>query len=312
MTKTFKRFFVIGTAKSGTTSIYQYLSQHPEIFLPNVKEIHYYSDATSKVDFDFIKPKKNKTYHTKVIKDKKTYNSLFENATTETYLGDCSPSYFYDKKAARKIFNDYPKAKIIVVLRDPIDRAYSQYLMERRLGIEANDNFLDALKSDFQNTKQRIWGIDHLYVDHGMYYHQLQEYRKFFRDDQILCVSFQDLTKDTEKSLKEISRFLEIDSNFPFELEIVHNKYKTHRNSLTKIILNHKSKLFSVMDYFPKSTIDFIKGIFFKETDKPIMDKNALKYLQKVYDQDIKNLKNDSLISSDFYNYLTRHFENGE
>lgn len=310
MPKTFKRFFVIGTAKSGTTSIYQYLSQHPDIFLPNVKEIHYYSNATSKNDFDFIKPKSNKTYHTKVIKDEQAYNSLFEKASKETYLGDCSPSYFYDENAAKRIYDDYPESKLIVVLRDPIDRAYSQFLMERRIGIEANENFLDALKTDFENDKDRIWGIDHLYVDHGMYFKQLQGFRKFFRDDQILCLSFQDITKNTEEALKDILNFLEIDSTFKFKYDTVHNKYKTHRNSFTKGILKSKKWLMWSIDFFPESVVKSIKAVFFKEAEKPVLDEKALKYLQQVYKKDIKKLEGMPHIDTEFYNYLTRQFYN--
>lgn len=300
-----KRLFVVGTAKSGTTSLYNYLFQHPDIFLPNVKEIHYYSNAISKRKRDFIIPKENKQYHTKVIKDRKNYEALFKKAKDEIYLADCSPSYFYDSNAATKIYKDFPDAKIIVILREPMDRAYSQFLMERRIGIESQESFLEALRSDFENGKHRIWGEDHLYVDHGFYFTQLQYYKRYFEENQILCVSFQDFIKYPHKTLEQILMFLNLDPKFNFHLEKVHNQHKTYRNTLTKFIVNHKEGLLMLEDIFPNWIIDFVKTVLFKKTPKPQMDPKAVLYLKKIYMDEFVQLKEESLIHAEFYEYLT-------
>lgn len=298
--------FIIGTAKAGTTSMYKYLNEHPDIFFPLVKETHFYSDATSSLDVDFSPPKKGKHYHTKIIRDEKVYNELYAEAKSERYLGDSSPSYFIDKNAPERIYKAAPEAKLIVVLRDPVERAYSQFLMERRIGIEPNEDFLKAVKADYENGKERIWGRDHLYVDHGFYYQQIERYRKYFSDDQILCISFSDLTRNTQEVLNNILNFLNLDASYNFKIETAHNKYKTHRNFLSKVLVNNKGRLLYLVDFLPETSIRFIKKLIFKESEKPKMDAKCIPYFKDIYSEDLLKLKNEFGISQDFYNYLSK------
>lgn len=298
--------FIIGTAKAGTTSLYHYLGQHPDIFFPRVKELHHYADATSKNKIDFLPPKKGKHYHTKIIKDINVYNQLYAEANDEIYLGDSSPSYFIDEDAAERIYKAAPNAKIIVVLRDPVARAYSQFLMERRIGIEPHEDFLEAVKADYENGKKRIWGLDHLYVDHGFYYKQLERYKKFFSDDQIMCISFLDLTQNTEEVLINILKFLNLNENFKFNFDEAHNKFKTHRNFASKILVNNKNRFLFLVDFLPESIVQLVKKMLFKEAKKPEMDKNCIAYFKNIYKNDLLNLKNNFGISENFYNYLSK------
>lgn len=301
-----KRVFLIGTAKAGTTSLYNYLKQHPEIFLPNIKEIHYFSEVTSSNKLDFLPPKKGKTYHTKIIKDREAYFSLFQETKNQKYLADFSPSYLYDQFSAEKIHQEFPNAKIMVILREPIGRAYSQYLMERRIGIEKQEDFFTALKDDYENNRKRIWGKDHLYVDHGFYYKQLKRYTELFSEDQILCLSFDDLVKNPSQVLKKIVNFLEIDNSFNFKLGEVHNKYKTHRNIISKKLIEHKEKIIYLTEILPKFAVKIIKNILFKKAEKPPLDIKAEKYLKEVYLEDYQKLKEISCIDQTTYNYLTK------
>lgn len=298
--------FIVGTAKSGTTSMYNYLNEHPDVYFPLVKETHYYSDATSSLDVDFLPPKKGKKYHTKVINDEKVYNELYKDVKKERYIGDSSPSYFIDKNSAERIYKACPQAKIIVVLREPVGRAYSQFLMERRIGLEPHEDFLEAVKADYENGKERVWGKDHLYMDHGFYFKQLERYRKYFSDNQIMCISFFDLTRNTEKVLKDVLDFLNLDSSYKFNLEKVHNQYKTHRNIFTKAIVNNKGRLLYLVDLLPDSIIGVVKKIIFKEAEKPKMNPNCIPYFKKTLSEDLLKLKDEFGISQDFYNYLSK------
>ncbi len=116
-------FFLVGAPKSGTSSFYEYLSAHPDIYLPKVKELHY-----------FAYPEVADTYYdVPFVASESEYLGLFDNRRGEKCAGDLSPSYLYRELAADRIQRFQPDAKIIISLRNPIKRAISHYLMDVRL-----------------------------------------------------------------------------------------------------------------------------------------------------------------------------------
>ena len=104
-------FFVVGAARSGTTSLHNYLGQHPEIFLSEVKELNHFSQVESNDHSDYKAPKKGESYHTKIIKSFELYQSLFSEAKSNQIKGDVSPSYLMGNRNGR--------AEFISITRNP-------------------------------------------------------------------------------------------------------------------------------------------------------------------------------------------------
>ncbi|HLC30378.1 MAG TPA: sulfotransferase, partial [Dehalococcoidia bacterium] len=128
-------FFIVGAPRAGTTSLHAYLRKIPSIYLPPIKEINFFSQF-SPVEWPIPS-----------IDDENWYRGLFADAGDRPAVGDATPTYLYDEGAAQRIFARIPGAKIIILLRDPIDRAYSHYLMAVNKGWEQRP-FYQAVVED--------------------------------------------------------------------------------------------------------------------------------------------------------------------
>ena len=113
-------FFLIGAARCGTTTLYNYLNNCDDIFLPSVKEPNFFSDVDSPKKEDYKLPVSGEKHHAKIINDVNVYNMLYADALQTQLKGDTSPSYVWDTNVAKKLFTHNPEAKIIISLRHPL------------------------------------------------------------------------------------------------------------------------------------------------------------------------------------------------
>lgn len=284
--------FIVGAAKAGTTSLYRYLQQHPDIFFPNVKEPNYYSRAESHNPSAYRPPKEGKFYHTKIIRDSECYFSLYNNATGYKVSADSSPSYLWDLESAKRIYSDSPNAKVIIMLRNPVKRAFSQFLMDLRDGRQQEEDFLKALKND-KSFNPKIWGKAHLYEEIGMYHNQVKRYIDLFGNNCKIII-YEKFINDLRNGLIEIFKFLEIDTNAieNINYDKIHNSYAKPKNALSKVILrykNHTGVIKALLPSFIKAKL--YQNILSTADPKPEMPVAAKKYLQSIYDEDIEKLK---------------------
>ena len=128
-------FFIVGAPRAGTTSLYEYLKQTKGIFMPSIKDPDFFAVET---DLDFAVLKQ--------IKDKKEYLKLFENVKDEIAIGEASPTYLHDPKAPKLIHDAVPNAKIIISLRDPVERANSYFSNLVSSGT-ASESFSDCIRN---------------------------------------------------------------------------------------------------------------------------------------------------------------------
>jgi len=137
-------FFIVGVAKAGTTSLSEWLKQHPQIYIPAIKEPHYFAS-------DLVDP-----IVRNVVRTKEDYLALFAKARNYKARGEASTSYFtHWKQVPERIKATIPDARIIILLRDPIERAYSSYLMLVRQGYE-NLPFVEAVRSGRFSSWYRV------------------------------------------------------------------------------------------------------------------------------------------------------------
>jgi hypothetical protein len=187
-------FLIIGDAKSGTTSLYAYLRQHPDVFMPREKELRYFA-------FDDDNP-----YHVRSrsfpVRTHAEYLRHFEDCDNERAIGEASPNYLRAPGAAEKIKAVLPAAKLIVVLRNHPERLYSAYLMDFREG-RTSKQFDEAMfGSNAALIKARFYAPD------------LAEYFARFPAEQIKVILFDDLQANTPEVVRDLYRFLGVDDSF--------------------------------------------------------------------------------------------------
>jgi hypothetical protein len=283
-------FFIVGAANSGTTSLYTYLNQHPEVFLPTLKEPHYFSQ---------IRPAYEQRYMRTYVTDERTYLRLFRKAGGYKAIGEASTSYLSDPEAHQRIQNVAAKAKIIIILRDPVERAHSHYLMDVREGRQ-NVNFFEALRDDW-SRKEKGWGVSQLYVELGMYAEQVKRYLRAFGPQQVLILMSEDLKgASAQRTLMTVLRFIEVDLSYLSQMDTsyVENGFGVVRWSWTRRIAgsNLARRVGQTLVPMSMGSNHTIKRLIFqpyfvRPAPKPEIDPLARDWLAAIFDPDIRELE---------------------
>ena len=236
-------FFVVGAAKSGTTSLYQYLIQHPQIAMPSLKEPHFFGE---------YRPSGRK------IENMDAYLGLFKGFEEFRAVGEASTAYLYSPSAPEEIKAAFPDAKIIIVLRNPVDRAYSLYWNHIRDCAE-DLTFEGALDAESARMKAG-WAYGFHYVQSGMYSAQVNRYLKTFGRDKIKVFLFEELKNDPSRLLKECASFLGVEEDFQFHSSKIFNKSGPPRNKMVSRFLHSSSTVKRViLSLVPRKVKDTLK-----------------------------------------------------
>lgn len=213
-------FIVVGVPKAGTTSLYTYLQQHPDIYLSPVKETNFFMLSGQKPHYQGPGDA-NKINRTSVY-DLAHYTALFQAAKPEQVCGEISPLYLYSKTAAKKIAQDAPEAKLLMILRNPTSRAYSNYLHLRRDGREPEENFLTALTQEEERI-QKNWSPFWHYHSVGFYGEQIDRFLQYFPREQMRFYLYEDLLKNPSGLLADIFSYLGVAADFQPNTELQKN-----------------------------------------------------------------------------------------
>lgn len=289
-------FFIVGAPRCGTSSMHKYLGAHPEIFMSPYKAPFYFASD--------LEPSSPWAARYRI---KKNYFNLFDEIKNEKQAGSASDLYLYSKKAAENIMKFDPKAKIIIMLRSPIDAMYSFYCLAYFSGCENKETFNDALLAE-ENRKK---GIDlpdnplfmkyfYFYRDVVHYDEQIKRYFKSFPRNQIKIIIFEDFKKNTSTVYKEVLKFLNVDPDFKPKFTIANE---------VKEIKSHWFRYFSIklayfINFFGKDVFIFFKKIYslievfnFRKLKYPAMDYRLKKALKKEFCPEIlalsKNIGKD-------------------
>jgi hypothetical protein len=201
-------FLIIGAAKAGTTSLYQYLKQHPEIYMSPVKETRFFAYEGKLPN---IKGPDISINHTSIV-DIIDYQKLFKNVSTEKAIGEASPLYLYSAKAPERIKHYLPKAKLIAILRHPAERAYSSYMHLVKEGHETL-SFSKALQAEGSRISDGWSPLFH-YRERSFYFKQIKQYLDIFEPHQLKIYLYDNFCTDTQTVLKDIFQFLEVNDTF--------------------------------------------------------------------------------------------------
>jgi len=185
-------FIIVGAEKAGTTWLYDRIRRHPHVFMPEVKEIHYFNRLNSN-----HKPRQNYKKH-----DLEWYEAHFRAWEGETAVGEATPMYLCDKQAPERIRTHLPDVRLVVCLRYPSDRAYSHYWMAR-----GKEHTRHSFREVVQNRSPR-------FIERGRYGEQLRRYLSHFARSQILILIHEELFGEPVQHLNGICSFLGVEDTF--------------------------------------------------------------------------------------------------
>ncbi len=309
-------FFIVGAAKSGTTSLYHYLRQHPDIYMSPIKEPNFFArdiqtenlreSVKKRVEAEnipqFFKEGMKRVIHRAYIRDLSDYLQLFAPAKPGQRKGEASPSYLWSEVAAGEIYDFNPAAKIIIILREPAGRAYSHYLMDLKLGF-VQDSFRNALEQDRQ-THPKGWGASSLYVELGQYYRQVKRYYDTFPAENILVLLQKDLFSNKAATLKKLFQFLQVKDDYvptepDFKNEAVVPKNKFIARLLKSDVIRVKARNFLEDSALKK----ILLKIIYKKPKAQDADRETLRELKNQFKDDIQHLS--KLINRNLEEWLT-------
>ena len=200
-------FAVVGAAKAGTTLLWTWLRQHPDVFLPDVKEPNYFAlrNRTSFCRGFELDP----FYRAQFALNDDDYRRLYQTRRSHQISGEMSPSSLYFEEAAGALHDANPRMKIIVVFRNPVDRAFSQYKHHRRDGYEPLPTFEKALQAEDRRIRQGWWWGHH-YKAAGYYAAQWLRYIRRFPERQLLPCTYEEMTANKDAFWLKLCKFLEL------------------------------------------------------------------------------------------------------
>ncbi|MCO5249644.1 MAG: sulfotransferase [Chitinophagales bacterium] len=311
-------FFLIGTVKGGTTSLFHYLSQHSEIYLSPIKEVNYFSrkdidetkfskDYRHDIHIDLKKYfEEGMSYpvHIAHITNEEDYLHLFSKVRNEKAIGEMSLSYMLYENTPKEIYKAYPQAKILAILRNPAERAFSQYVMNLKQGKILENDFLKEIVED-DKRQVKGWGANHQYLMIGKYYEQLKRYYDIFPKDQIKVFLFDDFKTNPNAVVKEMFDFLAVDSNLEIDTSKKVNEGGVPKLKKINYFLNQTGIISWAKNNLPRSWRTPFKKWMYKTDEKavPAMSLDERKFLITYYKEDILLL--EKLINRDLKAWLT-------
>lgn len=216
--KTLPDFFIVGAARSGTTSLDRYLSQHPEIYITPHKENHFF--ASDFFPSSFTGPG-DERLNELLIRDEEQYTQLFAHVTGAKAIGEASAFYLGIPGAAERIAQAVPDAKILITLREPVARTYSAYMMLMRDGRETLD-LEDGLRLETER-KQRGFEPIWWYRELSLYHKQIRHYINVFGSRQVKVLFYEELFAHPTRVLSEVFAFLGVKEDVPINTSVRYN-----------------------------------------------------------------------------------------
>ncbi|WP_178990268.1 sulfotransferase family protein [Winogradskyella schleiferi] len=212
-------FILGGAQKSGTSALAYYLRQHPDVGMGEVKELHYFN---------------NEAVFSKKYIDYSKYENRFDFNQDKLIYGEATPIYLYWVPAAERIWNYNSDIKLIFILRNPIHRAFSHWNMEFDRPKESNEtkDFSYAIRNERLRVREKL-PLQHMYysyLDRGYYSEQIRRYKRFFKDEQLMFIKYENFKNNQNSVLNQIFSFLNVnEENFNFKERVI-NEHKKHSN----------------------------------------------------------------------------------
>ena len=307
--KRLPNFIIAGFPKCGSTSLYYYLNEHPEIFMPKQKELHYFTFDILSATLEGPGDIEVNKFHINNFED---YQKAYENVKNEIAIGDASPSYINYPSCIPRIKKKLgDNVKIIILLRDPIKRAYSNYLhlvREHREGLD----FLSAIKEE-ENRKSKKYSDFWYYTFNSFYYEKIKVFKSEFKD--VMIITAEEMSKDTQRVIGEVYSFLEVNQNFiPKNIDRKYNPGGAFKNNfITRFFFKQSKTRSLIKQVLPIAPwMKHLKHKIIKQYQEPTpnIDEETENYLVNLFEEDVMKLKSGLGVNIENWNTKLLLLEN--
>ena len=280
--------FIVGAPRSGTTAMYEYLKPHPEIFMAAVKEAHFFGSDIKKIPSHI---------RTGMVLDLDGYLALFRGASGEKWLGEGTPMYLQSKRAAFEIKDFSPDARIIIMLRNPVDMMYSLYHLVYG-ALEDIADFEAALEAE-PERKQGLRIPRTAFIVNSLFYREaakhwehVKRYFEVFGRDNVHCIIYDDFMQDVANEYRKTLQFLDVSTEFQPSFDMI-NPSTTPRSRFVQKLWEHRSepaeKIAQVL--LPPWMRPALRRLYYKVEAPPPMDPELRRRLQAEFVPGIAQLR---------------------
>jgi hypothetical protein len=307
-------FFIVGAPKAGTTSLYYYLDQHPEIYMSPLKEPSYFSFEVRSENFEpalqkqarrdeeltsryLAGPMERKRF-SGIVRDWSDYLHLFSAANGQKAIGEASVCYLWSETAANAIASRLPHSRIIIVLRDPSDRAFSQYLHNVSDGL-VNHPFRQHINTSIRR-REKTFGVFYPVLEVGLYADQIQRYLDAFPREQIGVWLYEDTKSPT--FLPEVLRFLNVEPAFVLDTSTRHLEPQLPRATGISQALRRRGIWTRLKHLTPTKLKPLVRNLAYRKTGSVSLSPQDRAFLVDYYTEDIHKLA--GLINRDLGSWL--------
>lgn len=281
-------FFLVGGSRCGTTSLHGAFVQHPKIFVPRAKSPNYFT-APDMADFPAAAAMIAMKGHS--ITDRDEYLGLFADATDDQLPGEVSPVYLQSTHTAARIAEFAPEAKIVVILRNPVERAFAHYIGRRRDGLDDRTSFEAAIASELAEREPKAVAFNH-YLAIGRYAFFLKTFYREFPGEQIKVLFFDDLVQDPVAVLQDLFGFLGVErlgDRIPLDHK---NRGGIIRNPLLRSVWTRTALLRAgLRKHLPETVRNLAGRTFLSGIEKPSMDPAIRRDLIEYFTEELHELK---------------------
>lgn len=280
-------FIVVGAAKCGTTSLFRYLQQHPDIFLPESKELNYFS---SDILYRNTNGVGDKDTLSTIVTSREDYEKVYRYTGRVKAIGDVSPSYLYNK-VHNRIYSELGAVKIVVMLRNPVEKAYSQYMhlvrdQREKLG------FYEALMAEAERTKNG-WSDIWRYADSSKYSGNLYSYIDVFGRENVHVILFNEFKFNTGTVLNNLFAFLGIAASGDIDFSKQHNRSGVARFPFVAEFMQRPSTFKAAIKVALPARVRMALRLAIMDINtasKPAIDPKSQEYLRKYFEDDNEQL----------------------
>ena len=262
--------FLVGAPKAGSSLLWTMLKGHKDVFFTTnpEKEINYFS---------YNELSMNSYYKDYKIKSEKEYLKAFKNGQKAKYLADGSISYFAYASIPKKLYDFNSEAKIVIIVRDPIDRAFSHYKMDKRMGY-ATAPFLEYLINKDNKYDQFI----NQYIENSLYFKKTNNFLEYFDEDQIFVMRLEEIETD----FAQLCRFLDIENLFDITSKQTINPNKIPVNIISRTLQHNRYLATMLKKVIQQKVIRYLNPFLYKKAEKMLLKNSERLLLQEYLDED--------------------------
>ena len=297
-------FFIVGTGKAGTTSLYSYLQQHPQIYMSPVKEPGYFaSEIRAETLSEPIRRHValQSLQLPKVLNDGEAvkpfgwiagewddYIRLFQGVNGEQAIGEATAAYLWSATAAANIHARLPEARIIMILRDPAERAFSQYLHQLSVGL-TGATFREHLEECARGGERKLSAV-YPFLEIGLYYEQVKRFLDLFPRGRIRVYWYEEAWRQPANLLADVFRFLDVDAAFQPDLSRQSHQRRAPRLVGLHYFLKKSGLWYPLKALVPARLRTAFRQFAFRRGRSLTMQPEDRRYLIDYYRDDIQRL----------------------